>query len=667
MDLGQCIDLCSGAGGWEVAARELGIDTLGIELDDAPVAVARAAGFRVLRADIATLEPREVLEDEFVNQCDRCGGFGLLDPTTAVARSAHPALASCPACALGGLIASVPCPTFSSAGRGAGRELEAKIRECLADIAAGCDTREQRRREAYAILEPDTAHLDVLPAPRRSRKREQHAASPVDRDRIARREAKRATAKRDAAISLLVVEPLRWALALEPRWIALEQVPPVLPIWQAMAVVLRERGYSTWCGIMSSERVGVPQTRQRAILIASLDREVREPPATHQRYIVPRKNGRETERETEALFALEPERIVHREDRDLLPWVSMAEALQWPAGREVTTERSAGMSERHGERPARSGEAPAPTLTIGGKCCGPRWAVSDGARADGEWVDGPSPSPSPSVTAGGTGSGGGVEVFAGREARERAASAVRFVSNGQANATTRDVDEPAPTILFRPVGSRGRFVHRPRVPPLLARRVGAGGGRHKPRRAGMGGPDGQLHASSTLRSARALTDRHSTHRHVDDPSLTITGRTDLCSWEPPTHYDRRQEQGPRHEDGSRERVRLLSVDEPAPTQQAEALAKGRDVWVTERPSTSVNCDPRVAEPGRHDPKESGLQYGAATIRVSIAEAAALQSFPPSYPWEAAGTRTAAFKCVGNAVPCLLALHVLAMATGREIP
>ena len=436
MHLGQCIDLCSGAGGWEVAARELGIDTLGIELDDAPVAVARAAGFSVLQADMAELDPLD--------------------------------LAPCP-----GVIGSPPCPTFSSAGRGAGRDLDAPILGAIADLAVGRDTRAERRAEAYAILEPETAHLDVLPVPRRRRKREQRAASPVNRDRIARREAKRATAKRDAAISLLVVEPLRWALALEPRWIALEQVPPILPIWQAMAVVLRDRGYSVWTGCLSAERYGVPQTRQRAILIASLDHEVREPPATHQRYIAARVT-RSTNHGTGNLFdPPEPERIVHREDRDLLPWVSMAEALRWPAGREVVTERGAGMCERHGERPARPGEAPAPTVTAGTERCGPRWAI---------------------------------------------------VSNGQANATTRDVDEPAPTIATGHSTAERRWELRAGT---NANDVSRAADERAPTiRYGSRLND----VSWKLRSGQSVAGEGRAERGVDAPSLTITGRTDLCSW-----------------------------------------------------------------------------------------------------------------------------------------
>lgn len=588
------IDGFMGAGGFSVALDMLGIESVGIELDAAPIAVARAAGHNVIQGDIAAFDPLE--------------------------------FAPCEGCCM-----SPPCPSFSSAGRGAGREISEPILAAIADLAEGRDTRERRRREAYAILEPDTARFDVLPVTRRRRKREQRAASPVDRDRIARRKAKRATAKRDAAISLLVVEPLRWALALEPRWIALEQVPPVLPLWEAMAAVLRERGYSVWCGILSSERYGVPQTRQRAILIASLDHEVREPPATHQRYIAPRK--RADDGMIESLFEPpEPERIVHREDRELLPWVSMAVALQWPAGREVVTERGAGMCERHGERPSRSTEAPAPTVTAGTKRCGPRWAVVDRTRADGEWM--------PQDLVGFPRRNDRPDDGEYRERDLRAASEpafgltekvrswTRFVSNGQANATVRDIDEPAPTIATGHSTSERRWV---------------------------------------LRSGQSVAGEGRAERSVARDRQRRIIRTDLCSWEPPTHYDRRQEQGPRREDGSRERVRLLSVDEPAPTQQAEALAKGRDVWVTERPSTSVNCDPRIAEPGRHDPDESGSQYGAATVRVSIAEAAALQGFPNSYPWEAAGTKTAAFRSIGNAICPPLALHVLAMATGREIP
>src|SRR5690606_27660870 len=84
--------------------------------------------------------------------------------------------------------------------------------------------------------------------------------------------------------SLFALEPLRWVVQGRPTWATWEQVPAVLPIWQAAEGVLRRLGYSTWSGVLNAEQYGVPQTRSRAILIASRDREVGPPPPTHSRY-----------------------------------------------------------------------------------------------------------------------------------------------------------------------------------------------------------------------------------------------------------------------------------------------------------------------------------------------------------------------------------------------
>ena len=46
------VDLCAGPGGWDVAARDLGMDVSGIEIDAATCRTRRAAGLRTFEADI---------------------------------------------------------------------------------------------------------------------------------------------------------------------------------------------------------------------------------------------------------------------------------------------------------------------------------------------------------------------------------------------------------------------------------------------------------------------------------------------------------------------------------------------------------------------------------------------------------------------------------------
>ena len=156
------------------------------------------------------------------------------------------------------LHASPPCQTFSAAGKGRGRPhvgtLSAAVRQILFD----------------ADYEVD---LSEIPAG-----------------------------------SLLVLEPARWIRAVMPDSVSLEQVRSVLPIWEAYADGLMSLGYFSWTALLNAEQYGVPQTRCRAWLGASLHK-VPEPPApTHSRYHV-----------------RAPERL----DPDVAPWVSMAEALGW--------------------------------------------------------------------------------------------------------------------------------------------------------------------------------------------------------------------------------------------------------------------------------------------------------------------------------------------------
>lgn len=139
----------------------------------------------------------------------------------------------------------------------------------------------------------------------------------------------------------LVFEPLRWALAVRPRWLACEQVPEVLGIWRDMAHDLEALGYRCWSGVLSAERYGVPQTRSRAILMASLDRVPTPPAPTHQEYVA----GRPAMAQPAGMF----------HDGEL-PWVSMAEALGWPAGRTVDRRQT-------GAPVLSCDDAPCPTMT----------------------------------------------------------------------------------------------------------------------------------------------------------------------------------------------------------------------------------------------------------------------------------------------------------------
>ena len=122
-----------------------------------------------------------------------------------------------------GLVGSPPCQAYSTAGKGLGRADKPLVIACAHELAAGHDTRAVRLKEC-----------------------------------------------RDPR-SLLTVEPLRFALALKPSWVALEQVPAVLELWTLFAALLSAHGYQSRCWGAHAERYGVPQTRKRAFLIASLD------------------------------------------------------------------------------------------------------------------------------------------------------------------------------------------------------------------------------------------------------------------------------------------------------------------------------------------------------------------------------------------------------------
>lgn len=144
----------------------------------------------------------------------------------------------------------------------------------------------------------------------------------------------------------LVLEPLRWALlALEAgkpfRAIVLEQVPAVLPIWEAYGDILERHGYEVDTGVLRTEAFGVPQTRRRAILIARHgDEKVSLPRPTHQAY----RRGAADQAELE-----------------LQPWVSMAEALGRGSRFTVVSNYGSGGDPRN--RGQRHSDEPSATIT----------------------------------------------------------------------------------------------------------------------------------------------------------------------------------------------------------------------------------------------------------------------------------------------------------------
>lgn len=205
-----------------------------------------------------------------------------------------------------GIVGSPPCQAYSSACKGLSRQDKPLVIACAHELAAGTDSRRQRLSECQ-----DTR-------------------------------------------SLLTIEPLRYVLVLRPRWVALEQVPAVLELWSVSAGLLSMHGYHTTVGVLSAERYGVPQTRKRAFLIASLDGPLELPPPTHRSYN-PRRCGEMPD-----------------DEAGLLPWVSMAQALGWQTSDQVgfprrndtpSNQPAKGDTGTHRARDRRSACRPASTLT----------------------------------------------------------------------------------------------------------------------------------------------------------------------------------------------------------------------------------------------------------------------------------------------------------------
>jgi DNA (cytosine-5)-methyltransferase 1 len=385
---GTILDLFAGPGGWSEGLRMLGLHDVGLEWDEAACKTRAAAGHTTVRVDVS------------------CFALGPL-----VGR-------------VWGAVFSPPCTKFSAAGKQFGLKVMGLLAEGIQRMFRGDDCRRELREQIYpaALADQEAANA--------KRKK------PWPQDRV------EAAARDDAFVTVLVLEPARYLHALIAgdasagiplEWVAFEQVPGVLPLWKTYAEELRRHGWSVWAGVLNAANYGVPQTRERAVLIASSARRVHAPDPTHHKNPV------------HDLFG-----------ECLKPWVSMAQALNLTASDIVNT---------RGDRKTPGGN----NFPVDA----PSWALTEKARSwilhtnrdqrpDGtrQTID-PHTAPAPALTS----KSGGQWVLK---------------HNGRANATVRTIDESAATLAFGHARNEFEWVNtRPATTVCATNRIAPPGHRDR--------------------------------------------------------------------------------------------------------------------------------------------------------------------------------------------
>lgn len=478
-------------------------------------------------------------------------------------------------------IGSPPCQTFSLAGNGSGRR-------ALDEVIGLIDSR--------AYLDVDLLHE---------------------------------FGERHDPRTALVLAPLVRIVNDVPTYVVLEQVPPVLPVWERYAVELRRWGYSVWVGILNAEQYGVPQTRKRAVLIARADGiEAAPPKPTHSRY-----------------YPTNPAKL----DEGVLPWVSMAQALRW------------GMTVR-------------PSMTVTG----------GGGHGSAEHPR------------------GGAEPFArgSRQGMQRELEAGNWVPQEDARyfhpmtygrRAIFPGDEPAPTIRGVQRGMPDSYEPHPGDAVMLSQ-YSTGHGE----KAGEPGERRGDQPAATV-TGKAYSNRHtfvsndkqphSARLPIDAPAPTLTAGHDSGNRKWLRQSAHSQQNGPRDRPTAVPMQTVASdvagfhyIDDDQVDQRSLDLY--RDVWQhgesgepirldPAKPATTVAADPRLTAREHHNHGEQS----ATSTRVTVAEAAALQSYPADFDWSpmvpvlrngvdtgklAPLSKTKAFLQIGNAVPPTLAEAILSV-------